>query len=221
MIRTRLCLLVSSALLISGLLLSGCGQSAIAERKYYVLDTVRAGPPDAIHTDATVRLRRFNVDEAFAGRSLVYRVDEFRYEPDYYHQFLVLPGVMITEEARDWLANSGLFARVTAVGSRVESTYLLEGNVIDLYADFTQKAPPEAIMEIRFFLLAGPEADESVVLSQTYRAATPISAKTAEAIVGALSQSLADILTRLEADIAKIVARPPDKAETLPEGKAR
>lgn len=217
MIPLRLYFLAYPALLASGFLLSGCGQSAIAERNYYVLDTVRAGLPGAVHTDATLRLRRFNVDEAFAGRSLVYRVDEFRYEPDYYRQFLVLPGVMITEEVRDWLANSGLFARVTAVGSRVESTYLLEGNVIDLYADFTQKATPEAIVEIRFFLLAGPEAGESVALSQTYRAATPISAKTAEAVVQALSKSLADILTHLEADIAKVLARPPDKAEAVPE----
>ncbi len=221
MIPIRLPLLVCSALLVSGCLLSGCGQSAIAERQYYVLDTVREGAPDTVHSDATLRLRRFNVDEAFAGRSLVYRVDEFRYEPDYYHQFLVLPGVMITEEARDWLANSGLFARVTAVGSRVESTYLLEGNVIDLYADFTQKATPEAIVEIRFFLLAGPEAGESVVLSQTYRAATPISANTAQAIVQAMSKSLVDILTRLEADIAKVLARPPAKAESLPAEKVR
>jgi cholesterol transport system auxiliary component len=203
MIRIRLHLLVYSALFISGSLLSGCGQSAIAERKYYILDTVRAGPPDVVHTNSSLRLRRFNVDEAFAGRSLVYRVDEFRYESDYYHQFLVLPGVMITEQTRDWLANSGLFARVTAVGSRLESTYLLEANVIALYADFTRKATPEAVVEIRFFLLAGPEAGESVALSQTYRATTPVSAKTAEAVVGALSKSLADILTRLEADITK------------------
>jgi ABC-type uncharacterized transport system auxiliary subunit len=221
MIRLRLYLLVSLTLLVSGILLSGCSQSAIAERQYYVLDTVREGQPAAVHSDATLRLRRFNVDEAFAGRSLVYRVDEFRYEPDYYRQFLVLPGVMITEEVRDWLANSGLFARVTAVGSRVESTYLLEGNVIDLYADFTQKVTPEAVVEIRFFLLAGPEAAESVVLSQTYRAAAPISAKTAEAVVEALSKSLADILIRLEADIAKVLARPPDKAESLPEEKVK
>ena len=143
----------------------------------------------------------------------MYRVGEFRYETDYYHQFLVLPGIMITEETRDWLANSALFGRVTAVGSRLEPTYLLEGNVIDLYADFARKAAPEAVVEIRFFLLVGPEANESVALSETYRAANPISARTAEAVIEALSKSLADILTRLEADIAKVLARPPDKAE--------
>jgi len=213
MMRIRLSFPVCLALLIFGFLLSGCGQSAIAERKYYALDAIREGKPAAAHSDATLRLRRFNVDEAFASRDFVYRVDEFRYEPDYYHQFLILPGVMITEEARDWLANSGLFARVTSVGSRLESTYLLEGNVTDLYADFTQKTTPEAVMEIRFFLLAGPEGNEAVVLSETYRASTLISAKTAEAVIEAFSKSLADILTRLEAGIAKVLARPAEKAE--------
>jgi len=192
-------------------MLSGCGQSATADRKYYLIDVVRAGKPTAVHNDATLRVRRFNVDEAYATKQLVYRLDEFQYESDYYHQFLVLPGVMITEETRDWLANSGLFGRVTAVGSRLESTYLLEGNVIALYADFTQKSAPQAVMEIRFFLLVGPDANESVALSETYRASSPLSDKTAEAVVEALSKSLENILARLEADVEKVLARRADK----------
>ena len=105
--------LLCLALLGFAFTLSGCAQSATAERKYYVLDVTRAGPLAKVHTDATLRLRRFNADEAFASRQLVYRLDEFRYEPDYYHQLLILPGVMTTEETRDWLADSGLFDRVT------------------------------------------------------------------------------------------------------------
>jgi len=203
--------LLCSAMFVSALMLSGCGQSATADRKYYIIDTVREGKPAAVHRDATLRVRRFNVDEAYATKQLVYRLDEFQYESDYYHQFLVLPGVMITEETRDWLANSGLFGRVTAVGSRLESTYLLEGNVIALYADFTQKSAPQAVMEIRFFLLVGPDANESVALSETYRASSPLSDKTAEAVVEALSKSLENILARLEADVEKVLARRADK----------
>jgi len=221
MIRIRLDFLVYLVLLLSGLLLPGCSQSALAERKYYLLDAVRPGTPAAVHSDATLRLRRFDVDEAFAQRELVYRVEEFRYEADYYRQFLILPGIMITEETRDWLADSGLFARVTGVGSRLESTYLLEGNVLDLHADFTPRGKPEAVVEIRFFLLGGPEANESVALSETYRAATPISNRTAEAVVEALSRSLAEILTRLEADVTQVLVRLTDKAQAIPEEKVR
>ena len=214
MIRIRLHGLLGFVLLGYALAVVGCGQSATAERKYYVLDTVRAGGPAPAHTEATLRLRRFNVDEAFASRQLVYRVDQVRYETDYYHQFLVLPGVMLTEETRDWLANSGLFGRVTSVGSRLESTYLLEGNVTGLYADFAKKPAPEAVMEIRFFLLVGPDVNEAVALTQTYRATAPISAKTAEAVVEALSKALEDVLTHLEADIATVIARKPDQNQS-------
>ena len=213
MIPIRLHWFLCLALLGFACTVCGCVQSATTERKYYVLDTVREGGPARIHTGSTLRLRRFNVDEAFATRQLVYRVDEFRYEPDYYHQFLVLPGVMITEEARDWLANSGLFGRVTSVGSRLESTYLLEGNVIALYADFTKGSAPAAIMTIRFFLLVGPDANETVPLAQTYRAESPILAKTAEAVVEAFSKDLSEILTRLEADLEKTLSRQPGKSQ--------
>lgn len=198
------------------LAVSGCAQSATAERLYYVLDVKREGPPAQLHADATLRLRRFNVDEAFATKQLVYRLDEFRYEPDYYHQLLVLPGVLITEETRDWLADSGLFDRVTAVGSRVESTYMLEGNVLDLYADFRNKEAPVAVVAIRFFLVTGPEGREKIALARTYTAESPIGVKTAEAIVEALSKSLGDILRRLEGDMEKTLARKPDKTKDIP-----
>jgi cholesterol transport system auxiliary component len=211
MIRVRLPWLLHLVLLGFGIALCGCAQSAPAYRKYYALDTTRQGGPTQIHTDATLRLRRFNVDEAFASRELVNRLDEFRYETDYYHQFLVPPGVMITEKTRDWLANSGLFGRVTAAGGRVESTYLLEGNVIDLYADFRKASAPVAILEIRFFLLVGAEASESVALAETYKAAAPISDRTAEAVVEAFSRDLDDILPRLEGDVEKVIARTPNK----------
>jgi cholesterol transport system auxiliary component len=209
MIRIRLQRLLCLAVPAFAFVSSGCAQSATAERKYYALEVTRAGPPAKIHTDATLRLRRLNVDEAFSSRQLVYRVGEFRYEPDYYHQFLVLPGAMITEETRDWLAHSGLFARVTAAGSQVGSTYLLEGNVIDLYADFRDKSTPVVVVAIRFFLLTGPEGSETVVLSQTYKAESPVVAKTAEAVLEAMSKSLSDILTHLEADTEKALARKP------------
>lgn len=213
MTRIQPCRLLCFGLLGLALTLSGCLQSAATDRRHYILEAERQGGPAQVHTDATLRVRRFNVDEAFMAKQLVYRVDEFRYESDYYHEFLVLPGVMITEKTRDWLADSGLFGRVSAVGSRLESTYLLEGNVTALYADFRSAAAPVAVVEIRFFLLAGPDANETVDLAKTYRAESPISAKTAEAVVEALSNSLADVLAHLEPDIGKAIAPKKSKAK--------
>ena len=208
----RICLhgLLCSALLGFALVLSGCFEGATADRKYYLLDVKREGAPAKVHTDAALRVRRFNVDEAFATKQLVYRLGESRYESDYYHEFLVLPGIMITEKARDWLVDSGLFGRVSSVGSRLESAYMLEGNVIALYADFANESAPTAVMEIRFFLLAGADANEAVALARTYRAESPIPTRTAEAVVEAFGKSLADILARLEAEVEGAITRKPD-----------
>ena len=205
MTRMRPHWLLCLALLGFAVTLSGCVGNVAVNKTYYILDAQREGGPVPVHTDTTLRVRRFNVDEAFASKQLVYRIAEFRYESDYYHEFMVLPGAIITEKTRDWLADSGLFARVSSVGSRLESTYLLEGNVTALYADFRNEAAPRAVVEIRFFLLAGPDTNETVGLARTYRAESPITAKTAEGVVEALSKSLTDILTRLEPDIEKAV----------------
>jgi cholesterol transport system auxiliary component len=207
MTRIRLHWLSSFVLFAFTLTLSGCLQGDTADRKHYIVEAKREGGPPAVHSDTTLRVRRFNVDEAYASKQLVYRIEEFRYESDYYHEFLVLPGLMITEKTRDWLADSGLFGRVSSVGSRLESTYMLEGNVTKLCADFTDKSAPMAVMEIRFFLLVGADVNETVVLSETYRAASPIPNRSAEAVVEAFSKSLTDILARLEADVKKVLAR--------------
>lgn len=206
MIRPALQLVVCSALLSTSLILSGCGQSALANRKYYLLDVTRSVPAAAVHADATLQVRRLDVDQAFASKLLVYRISATRYEPDFYDEFLIPPGVMITQEIRDWLAGSGLFQRVIRTGSPVEPTYVLDGTVLALYGDFTKGTAPEAVMEIRFYLLAtGSSAKEGVVLAKTYQAKAALQEKTAEAIVAAWSEDLADILTRLEADLGKAI----------------
>jgi ABC-type uncharacterized transport system auxiliary subunit len=193
------------AVLLLVLISSGCFPRAAADRKYYVIEAVRQGEPAARRSDAALRLRRFEVDAAFATRQLVYRIEEFRYESDYYHQFLVSPGTIIMTQTRDWLEDSGLFARVTTTDSRLASTYTLEANVKALYADFANKSAPEAVVEIRFFLLDGTGGEGSVVLAQTYRAVSGISARTAPAVVEALSRSFQEILTRLEADVGSLM----------------
>jgi len=187
------------------------------DRKYYLLEAVRQGPAATGRSEATLRVRRFDVDTAFAGKGLVYRISEFQYESDHYHEFLIPPGIMIAEQTRDWLVNSGLFRRVLPVRSPLESTYLLEGNVTALYGDFTNKAAPQAVMEIRFFLVGPPDAGETVMFAQTYRAVTPVPARTAEAFIGTLSRGLAEILTRMEADLQKALAeRPAEPAPVVP-----
>jgi len=188
---------LSSLALIAG----GCAGSTTYDKQYYILEAARPGEAGPTPLDGSLEVHRFSVNAAFAAKGLVYRLDEFKYEADAYRQFLIAPGTMITERTRNWLADSGLFARVLPVSSRIVPDYTLEGNVTALYGDFSDESAPAAVMEIRFFLLKNTDTGETVTFAQTYRAATPVRDRTAEVFVDALDRSLADILARLETDL--------------------
>lgn len=188
-------------LVLLGSFAGGCATGSSGEKQQFILEAVRPGEPVLPVVDGSLEVHRFSVDAAFATRNLVYRLRRFEYEMDYYRQFLIAPGTMITEQTRDWLADSGLFTRVLPLGSRLAPGYTLEGNVTALYGDFSNDAAPVGIIEIRFFLLDNANGTEEVAFAQTYRVATPVQDRATEVFVDALNRSLADILTRLEADL--------------------
>ena len=200
-VRFSVCVIWAALLLT----LSGCARTAV-DKRYYILEAVRPGEPAAAQTDTILEVRRFTIDTAFAQPGLVYRRDALVYESDYYHEFLVAPAVMVTERTRLWLARSGMFERVLAPGSRLEPTYTLEGNITMLCGDLTDASAPKAVMELRCFLLASEDADETIVSGKSYNASNPLEARTADALVRALDRCLTQILERLEADLKQSLA---------------
>ena len=189
-------------LLLSAGGLFGCAQD-LPQRQYYILQAQRssgeggAGPA----APAVLLVEPFRVDAAFAGRQLVYRVSEFGYETDYYHQFLTPPATMLSERTRDWFANSGLFQQVVAPGGPAPATHTLTGHVVALYGDFAHPTAATAVLEIRFSLLRAGGAGETTLFSKTYQARNSVTARAADAVVAALNQDLVQILTQLETDV--------------------
>ncbi len=193
-------------LLCLGLVAGGCATGKSHEKRDFILEATRQGEPLQPVVNGSIEVHRFSVDAEFAARNLVYRIDEFEYEVDYYRQFLIAPGIMITARTRDWLADSGLFAQVLPMGSRILPNYTLEGNITALYGDFSKESTPAAVMEIRLFLLDNAGGTEKVVFAKTYRAVTRVAEKTTEVFIHALNQSLVDILGRFERDVQKALS---------------
>jgi ABC-type uncharacterized transport system auxiliary subunit len=194
-------------LVLSAATVTGCAQSTPG-KEFFMIEALRS--PGVVQTpsDATLEVHLLNVDTAFASKNLVYRLGEFQYETDYYRQFLVTPGQMITERTRRWLADSGLFKQILPSSSQITPTYSLQGIVTSLYGDFTKESAPVAVMRIRFFLAGHGSEEGAIVFSQAYRVTQPLSAKTAEALMDAFSRDLTEILTRLEDDLRKYLAKP-------------
>jgi ABC-type uncharacterized transport system auxiliary subunit len=184
-------------------MLCGCGPKSY-EKQRYILDSQRASSAEAGDNQNILEVRRFTIDPAFSTKSLTYRTGEFEYESDFYNEFLISPDAMITEKVRNWLSESGLSRRVLDPGSYVESTHVIEGNVIALYGDFRDKSSPTAVMEIRVFLLEMKTIKEpTIIFGKTYKSSVALESKGPESLVRALDRCLVEILTDMEKDLTE------------------
>lgn len=191
------------SLVASAVLISGCGAKSY-EKQHYLLDAQRVPSTVAGDNQNIVEVRRFTVETAFSTKGLTYRKGEFEYESDFYNEFLIAPGAMVTEKVRNWLSASGLSQRILDPGSYLDPTYVLEGNVVALYGDFRGKSSPKAIMEIRVFLLdMKTAADPAIVFGKTYKSSVTLDSEGSGDLVRALDSCLVEILTDLEADLAE------------------
>ncbi len=191
---------------ICSLVPTGCSGPTSANRRFFMLEASRQAAPAAREGKAILAVPRFTIDAAYAGRGLVYRLDEHRYESDSYNEFLIAPTMMVTEKTRDWLAGSGLFAQVLSSTSGADPTHRIEANITALYGDFRDKAAPKAVIEMRFFLLRTESGiDPEIVFAKSYRAACDIRTADPEGLVAGFDDCLRTILTELERDLADVV----------------
>ena len=188
------------------LFIVGCGGpgKAPAVRRYYALELERQAQKLQPQSDTILEIRPFGMSPTFAQKELVYRTGEFRYESDFYNQFVTDARLQITEQTHRWLSDSGYFSSVALSGSALEPTHILEGDIVSLYGDFRNKSNAHAVMEIEFFLLDVKSPSTSVVFSKLYKATASVGQPTAENLIQAYNRCLEQILQEFEGDLQKI-----------------
>lgn len=191
------------------LALGGCLslEKEYPDTRYFVLEAARSGPAGARKSEARLKIGGFRISPRYGGREMVTRVEERRYEADFYNQFFADPATLITEESYRWLGQAGLFAAVIDSGAALEARYVLDGVVVRLHGD--ERSSPSALLEMQFFLL---EIDETgaprILFNKSYQANKSRSDAEAPGLVQAWSEGLAEILTALEADLAALPLAP-------------
>jgi cholesterol transport system auxiliary component len=195
---------VRVALLLT-VLCSGCASRQPSAKHQFVLEATRPAPPARQPQDVVLAVRDFTIDPVYGGRGLIYRKGESEYESDFYNEFVIAPQALLANQTRNWLARSGMFRTVLEPGSLVEPTRILEGNVLILHGDFWGRNVPQAVMEIRIFLIAGTRAQPEVVFTRDYQASHEAQAPTADALVAAFDRCLEQILSALEEDLGKVL----------------
>jgi ABC-type uncharacterized transport system auxiliary subunit len=181
---------------------AGCSLTRPAPVKQQFLLDPPAPPAAATPHPASLRVGKVNVAEPYRGKQFVYRMEERRFEVDYYAEFLVAPGPMIAETTARALDQARTFARVQFPGAPPEADYELEGFVGALYADARDAAKPVAELAITYYAGRTDRYAGMPSWSKEYRRSVPLSATTPDAYAAALNTAYGEILAELARDLA-------------------
>jgi len=182
----------------------GCNNTDDA-RSSYLLDVKRTGKASGVYRDTILAVKEFDVSPRFRDKALVYRTGKFKYESDYYNEFLTWPGKLVGEEARQWLGASGMFGSVVKYGDVSNPTHVLKGDVTELYGDFSEESNPRAVIGIKFLLVDVTGRKPEIVFEKSYDAVIGLESKSAEELIEAQNENLREILSSLENDLRAVV----------------
>ena len=170
------------------------------EKRSFVLD-VGAPPQETPANGAIVlKINKLRVSPLFAGRAMVYRVADLQYESDFYDEWFVAPGTLVTQQVHQWLSRSAGFETVVVGTNHVEPTHLLEGTVTEFYGDF--RAAPRAVLGLELHLLDA--IHERQFFRRTYHQDVPLSDRSSDALARGLTEALRAVLVDVAKDIAAV-----------------
>ncbi|MBS3800101.1 MAG: membrane integrity-associated transporter subunit PqiC [Thioalkalivibrio sp.] len=170
-----------------------------------------------------VELGSVRVAPAYAGKGLVYRLADYRYESDFYNEWFLAPREHFEQLLRERWTRAGaaveLVEDARAARLRGRSAVQLHVLVTALYGDL-DAANPDALAQAasgtpvqgvgRVAVRAQVQGDDWARLARV-EADSPIYRRSAARLVAALSQATAEVFTELEDELlreARRVANP-------------
>ncbi|QLG86781.1 hypothetical protein HQ393_00170 [Chitinibacter bivalviorum] len=173
------------------MLITACSSTPPA-RQDYLLQTQRSGTSQSAQFGA-LQVNELRSTAPYRDMAFLYKESEQRFVADPYHGFLATPTVQITQQTRQWLAQSGLFSQVYPTGSSLIAPWQLEGELLAMYIDVSDVHHPKVLIRVQF-LLSNHAKSESFTLTaeQVIADAQP------ETAAKGYQQALASLLNQLE-----------------------
>jgi len=199
-------LFVSTLALVS----AGCvdlSRPALAKH-YYLLETSPKPPDGPPAHAAAIRVTGVEIAAPFSERALVYRLDQERYESDFYNEYFVAPRAMITSKLVEWLTVRRVFATTLPPSSTLDAPYAIEGQVTALYGDLRDKAKTAAVFGMQVFVTDSSNPDKRIMLQRVCAEQMPVPDRSADAISKGLSQALQQCFAEIEADLRALKLNP-------------
>jgi uncharacterized lipoprotein YmbA len=202
-----------AALIIAIGVSAGCVsiEKSYPDKRYYVLEATRNESAEAAQADGVLLVAALRVSPRYEGRSFVYRLSDSSYEADFYNQFLISPGALLTEEVRRTVSQAQLARYVVGTAVQLEPTHILEGTIDALYGDFRNGAAPKAVLAMEFFLSKETPFRAEIIARKRYAKAMAVNGRSAEALVKGWNDALNEILAALIADLREVNLKQSDK----------
>jgi len=181
---------------------SGCLQHKAVVKDAFLLEVQRDNRSVQKSSESILAVQPFSIAPEFADKGIVSRTGDNQDESDFYNEYFVSPAPMITEQTRQWLSESGLFAQVLLPVSSVKPTHVLEGHIQQMVMDIRNPAAPQAVLEITFFLLQQQSRNRIVQFHKTYESTQPMKSASFQDYIAAQNAGLRTILSEMESDLA-------------------
>ena len=150
-----------------------------------------------------LKIKLFAISPRFDTKSLVYKTGEFVYETDYYHRFMTPPAYMITEQIARWLAASPKVKYVADTRFERPIDCTLDGRIVEVYGDFSNKDEAKAVLRIEMVLLDEKEVKPEVIIQKIYSQEIVLKDPTVSALISGFNQGLQNIMTDFESDLGE------------------
>ena len=168
----------------------------------------RTGTPYKPRTDIWLKMGSVSTAPPFDGKSLVYRLNDQRYEKDFYNIYSALPNEMVGNATRQWLNNAQIFSMTVGQGNSFFPYYILQTSVEEFYGDY--RVRPEAVVTVEFFLTAtDPQKHNPVIGKNRYTKRVALKDNTPQALALGQQEALAQILKEYEVVLYKYAGNLP------------
>jgi ABC-type uncharacterized transport system auxiliary subunit len=133
--------------------------------------------------------------------AFLYRVGTSKVDPDYYNGFIVAPAQLLSAELARRIEAARVFPAVVEPGGLADYGFSLESTLQDLYADYTDRRSPRAVIAIKAVLLREEAAGSTVRLQRTYTESEPITDDSPSGLVAGWERACARIFDALSNDL--------------------
>lgn len=205
-------IIIFLAIIISGCVNIKLPSSASFEQTHYSLSVKLPKLQPAKTNSGNLEVSYPKIATKFSGQSFVYKSQQYNFITDAYNIFLDLPASEIQQIVINYLQKTGKFKFVAAETYPAKAQFILQTNILKLYADYTDHNNPRGTIAIRFTLF-DLQNKNNILLNKDYEANISLSQKSSTALIEAWDIGLTQILQQLNHHLQAISldVKPVDK----------